>query len=127
MLPIYWICIIDLTPLYLPLYISELILKMQKANSKHLFQLACCCGSAACNLCCKSCPSCKNSTASRIGYVIMLLIGFIMRNFNAKLPRKNCASKLKIIGSFLRKLELGRTDPIRYKIYMGDSLMQQCI
>ncbi|XP_065651610.1 probable serine incorporator isoform X2 [Hydra vulgaris] len=41
-------------------------------------QLACCCGSAACSLCCKACPSCKNSTASRIGYVFMLLIGFVM-------------------------------------------------
>ena len=39
--------------------------------------------------------------------------------FLRKLPRKNCASKLKIIGSFLRKLELGRTDPIRYNIYRG--------
>ncbi|XP_037078986.1 serine incorporator 3-like isoform X2 [Pollicipes pollicipes] len=36
-------------------------------------QLACCCGSAACSLCCSACPSCRNSTSSRIMYAIMLL------------------------------------------------------
>nr|XP_002739996.1 PREDICTED: serine incorporator 1-like [Saccoglossus kowalevskii] len=40
-------------------------------------QVACCFGSAACSLCCACCPSCKNSTASRIGYAILLLIGVI--------------------------------------------------
>ena len=40
--------------------------------------MACCCGSAACSLCCKACPSCKNSTAARIGYTFILLLGFIM-------------------------------------------------
>ncbi|XP_064596939.1 serine incorporator 3-like [Liolophura sinensis] len=39
---------------------------------------ACCCGSAACGLCCAACPSCKNSTAARIGYAFMLLIGSIV-------------------------------------------------
>ncbi|XP_005094123.1 serine incorporator 1 isoform X3 [Aplysia californica] len=39
---------------------------------------ACCCGSAACSLCCAACPSCKNSTASRIGYSLMLLFGSIV-------------------------------------------------
>ncbi|KAJ4427650.1 hypothetical protein ANN_25298 [Periplaneta americana] len=39
--------------------------------------LACCCGSAACSLCCSACPSCRNSTSSRIMYAVMLLLGTI--------------------------------------------------
>ena len=39
----------------------------------HCTQLACCCGSAACSLCCSACPSCRNSTSSRIMYAVMLL------------------------------------------------------
>ncbi|XP_070534639.1 serine incorporator 1-like isoform X2 [Ptychodera flava] len=41
-------------------------------------QVACCFGSAACSLCCACCPSCKNSTASRIGYCVLLLLGVIV-------------------------------------------------
>nr|CAG4647102.1 EOG090X07ET [Megafenestra aurita]SVE92432.1 EOG090X07ET [Megafenestra aurita] len=41
-------------------------------------QLACCCGSAACGLCCQACPSCKNSSSTRIMYAIMLLLGTIV-------------------------------------------------
>ncbi|CAH1977403.1 unnamed protein product [Acanthoscelides obtectus] len=40
-------------------------------------QLACCCGSAACSLCCSACPSCRNSTSTRIMYALMLLVGTI--------------------------------------------------
>lgn len=35
--------------------------------------LACCCGSAACSLCCSCLPSCNNSTSTRIVYSIFLL------------------------------------------------------
>ncbi|XP_074032873.1 probable serine incorporator isoform X3 [Leptinotarsa decemlineata] len=41
-------------------------------------QLACCCGSTACSLCCSACPSCRNSTSSRIMYALMLLVGTIV-------------------------------------------------
>ncbi|XP_063590022.1 serine incorporator 1-like isoform X2 [Penaeus indicus] len=43
-----------------------------------LAQMACCCGSAACSLCCAACPSCKNSTSSRLMYAIMMLLGTIV-------------------------------------------------
>jgi hypothetical protein len=42
-----------------------------------LLQLACCCGSAACSLCCSACPTCRNSTSTRIMYAVMLLLGTI--------------------------------------------------
>ncbi|XP_018013464.1 serine incorporator 1 isoform X2 [Hyalella azteca] len=41
-------------------------------------QLAMCCGSAACSLCCSVCPSCKNSSSSRIMYAILLLLSTIV-------------------------------------------------
>ncbi|XP_022104493.1 serine incorporator 1-like isoform X2 [Acanthaster planci] len=37
--------------------------------------LACCCTSAACSCCCSFCPGCKNSTASRLVYGLILLLG----------------------------------------------------
>lgn len=39
-----------------------------------LSKLACCCSSAACSLACSGCQSCRNSTATRIMYAIMLLL-----------------------------------------------------
>ncbi|KAK7874392.1 hypothetical protein R5R35_001489 [Gryllus longicercus] len=40
-------------------------------------QIACCCGSAAMGLCCSACPSCRNSTSTRIMYAIMLLLATV--------------------------------------------------
>lgn len=40
--------------------------------------VACCFGSAACSLCCSACPSCKNSSASRIAYAMLLFTGTIV-------------------------------------------------
>ncbi|XP_058797975.1 probable serine incorporator isoform X2 [Phymastichus coffea] len=41
-------------------------------------QLACLCGSTACSFCCSQCPSCRNSTSSRIMYALMLVLGTIV-------------------------------------------------
>ncbi|XP_029662547.1 probable serine incorporator isoform X3 [Formica exsecta] len=40
-------------------------------------QLACLCGSTACSFCCSQCPSCRNSTSTRIMYALLLLLGTI--------------------------------------------------
>ncbi|KAJ8405616.1 hypothetical protein AAFF_G00315960 [Aldrovandia affinis] len=37
-------------------------------------QLACCCGSAACSLCCSCCPKIKQSTGTRIMYALYFLL-----------------------------------------------------
>lgn len=39
-----------------------------------LSSVTCCCGSAACSLCCKALPSMKNSTSTRLGYAFFLII-----------------------------------------------------
>ncbi|RWS31908.1 putative serine incorporator-like isoform X2 [Leptotrombidium deliense] len=41
-------------------------------------QLACCCSSAACSLCCAACPNCRNSTATRVMYAVMLLVSTVV-------------------------------------------------
>ena len=46
--------------------------------SVRVVQVACCFGSAACSLCCAACPSCKNSSASRIAYAALLLTGTVV-------------------------------------------------
>ena len=43
-----------------------------------LSSVTCCCGSAACSLCCKALPSMKNSTSSRLGYAFFLIIGALV-------------------------------------------------
>ncbi|XP_063695973.1 serine incorporator 1 isoform X1 [Culicoides brevitarsis] len=41
-------------------------------------QLACCCTGTACSLCCSACPSCRNSTSSRLMYAIMLIVTAVL-------------------------------------------------
>lgn len=38
------------------------------------FQLACCCGTAACSLCCKCCPKIKQSTSTRFMYALYFML-----------------------------------------------------
>lgn len=40
-------------------------------------QLACLCGGTACSLCCSQCPTCRNSTSTRIMYALLLMLGTI--------------------------------------------------
>nr|CAG4641747.1 EOG090X07ET [Eurycercus lamellatus] len=80
-------------------------------------QLACCCGSAACSLCCQACPSCKNSTSARIMYAIMLLLGTItacimlspgLATTMQKVPFCNSTtSQLAVVVSSSYKLDCG--------------------
>ncbi|XP_066603658.1 probable serine incorporator isoform X2 [Prorops nasuta] len=41
-------------------------------------QTACLCGSAACSFCCSQCPTCRNSTSTRIMYALLLMLGTIV-------------------------------------------------
>ncbi|XP_076623892.1 serine incorporator TMS1 isoform X2 [Colletes latitarsis] len=40
-------------------------------------QLACLCGSTACSFCCSQCPTCRNSTSTRMMYALLLMLGTI--------------------------------------------------
>ncbi|XP_076750051.1 serine incorporator TMS1 isoform X3 [Xylocopa sonorina] len=40
-------------------------------------QTGCLCGTAACSFCCSQCPSCTNSTSTRIMYALLLMLGTI--------------------------------------------------
>lgn len=42
-----------------------------------MIQLACLCGSTACSFCCSQCPTCRNSTSTRIMYALLLMLGTI--------------------------------------------------
>ncbi|XP_012283879.1 probable serine incorporator isoform X2 [Orussus abietinus] len=44
-------------------------------------QLACLCGSTACSFCCSQCPTCRNSTSTRIMYALLLMLGTIAACF----------------------------------------------
>lgn len=43
-----------------------------------MIQLACLCGSTACSFCCSQCPTCRNSTSTRIMYALLLMLGTIV-------------------------------------------------
>jgi hypothetical protein len=43
-----------------------------------LASLGCCFTSAACSLCCAGCPSCRNSTATRIAYGLIIIVATIV-------------------------------------------------
>jgi len=43
-----------------------------------LSSVTCCCGSAACGLCCKAAPSMKTSTSTRLAYALLLIVGACM-------------------------------------------------
>ncbi|XP_045597328.1 serine incorporator 1 isoform X2 [Procambarus clarkii] len=62
-------------------------------------QLACCCGSAACSLCCSACPSCKNSTSTRIMYAIMMLMGTIVACIMLSPGLENALQKVPFCGN----------------------------
>nr|CAB3265984.1 serine incorporator 1-like [Phallusia mammillata] len=62
-----------------------------------LSSLACCCGSAACSLCCKACPTCKNSTSSRIVYALFLFLGTVVASI---MLAPGLEAKLKEIPTF---------------------------
>ncbi|XP_072755089.1 probable serine incorporator isoform X1 [Anoplolepis gracilipes] len=64
-------------------------------------QLACLCGSTACSFCCSQCPTCRNSTSTRIMYALLLLLGTIaacitlapgLQNVLKKVPFCNSSS-----------------------------------
>jgi len=75
--------------------------------------LGCCFGSAACSLCCACLPSAKNSTATRISYAFLLLVGTIiacimlapsLQHFLTKIPM--LCSNLEVGGITIGNMKL---------------------
>ena len=62
-------------------------------------QAACCCGTAACFLCCSTCPSCKNSTSTRIAYAFFLLLGTLVSCIMLSNGLKKSLEKIPVLCS----------------------------
>ncbi|XP_050431869.1 probable serine incorporator isoform X2 [Adelges cooleyi] len=63
-------------------------------------QLACCCGQAACSLF-ACCPSCGNSTSTKVMYGLMLLVAVVL----------SCITLAPGLQSFLQKVPFCESDP----------------
>ncbi|XP_070155901.1 probable serine incorporator isoform X4 [Polyergus mexicanus] len=62
-------------------------------------QLACLCGSTACSFCCSQCPSCRNSTSTRIMYALLLLLGTIAACITLAPGLQNVLKKVPFCGN----------------------------
>lgn len=69
-------------------------------------QLACCCTGTACSLCCQACPSCKNSTSSRLMYALMLLCGAILSIITLAPGLQDTLKKLPFCANSTSKLSV---------------------
>jgi hypothetical protein len=78
-----------------------------------LSSVVCCCGSAACSLCCKSLPSMKYSTSTRLSYAFMLLSCTILSTI-ALIPG---------LGKTLKTLLPGICSNISYIIINKDQMI----
>lgn len=73
------------------------------------------CGSTACSLCCSQCPTCRNSTSTRIMYAIMLMLGTIAACITLSPGLENALKKVRkqdpIIFAILSE---NRKEPIQF-------------